>query len=216
MHTIFTSRRLSTLTIAVSAAAALGITSTVASANPSVAPAVKAKSAVIGVGVNVGSHSGAYRYRPGFYPSYYPRHYGPRFYSRAYFSGPSIGLYVPLLPWGYTTLWVGSEPYYRYNNVYYVADVDGGYRVAAPPAQVITSVEVAPSASDVPSGEMVMLFPRQGQTETQATFDRIECEKAASQVTGHNPAQSAPDAAKLANYRNALRSCLDNRGYSLK
>ena len=45
---------------------------------------------------------------------------------------PPLGLIVPVLPAGSTTVWVGSLPYYYANEVYYTS-APNGYAVAAPP-----------------------------------------------------------------------------------
>ncbi|MBL0124465.1 MAG: hypothetical protein IPP88_17630 [Betaproteobacteria bacterium] len=53
---------------------------------------------------------------------------GPRYVVVA----PPLGIVIPLLPFGYSTVWLGREPYYYADEVYYIR-VPGGFRVVAPP-----------------------------------------------------------------------------------
>ena len=45
---------------------------------------------------------------------------------------PPVGVVVPVLPAGYTTVYTAGVPYYYANDVYYVQQ-PGGYAVAEPP-----------------------------------------------------------------------------------
>ena len=65
-------------------------------------------------------------------------------------------------------------------------------------------------------GNKLFAYPRNGQNPTQATFDRIECERWASGQTGFNPTQSPDDAQRLATYQRATGACLEGRGYTVK
>ena len=67
-------------------------------------------------------YSGGAWYRP----------YGPRFVVVA----APIGVFVPVLPPYYTTLWVGGVPYYYANETYYTSAGADGYQVVdAPPGE---------------------------------------------------------------------------------
>jgi hypothetical protein len=148
------------------------------------------------------AYRGGHVYRGGYGPRYW---YGPRWWVAA----PAIGVVVPFLPWGYSTIWWGGVPYYYYNNVYYLGDPDNGYRVVAPPPSA--RVEAPENPAD-----RIFAYPLKGQSSTDATFDKIACEKAATDQTGYNPAQSPYDAARREAYRASVFSCLEARGYSAK
>ena len=65
-------------------------------------------------------YSGGVWYRP----------YGPSFVV----VGAPIGLFVPVLPPFYTTMWFGGVPYYYANDTYYVwSQANEGYEVVDPP-----------------------------------------------------------------------------------
>ncbi len=76
------------------------------------------------------------------------------------------------------------------------------------------SASAAPTQA--PAEPKLYAYPRKGQTTTEATFDRIECERWASGQTGFNPAQSSANAQGNADYRRAVGACLEGRGYSVK
>jgi len=62
---------------------------------------------------------------------------------------PPVGIIVPILPPAYSTVVVGSVPYYYANDVYYV-EAPGGYAVAEPPAGVAEAA-AAPAAAPAPA-----------------------------------------------------------------
>ncbi len=222
------------------------------------------------VSVNVGGngHYGNYG-RGGYYRSGYRGYYG-RGYGYGYgygyrpygwggfYSGLSLGLVVPFLPYGYATTWYGGSPYYYADDVYYVSNPGRGYRVvaapdsqfisenyvydtpgpapvvAAPPSgSALTNIQtntptnaptpsyvqpgvVPPTSNQTPAPAQLYAYPKNGQTATQATFDRIECERWGSGQTGFNPGQSAADSARKADYSRAVSACLEGRGYTVK
>lgn len=142
-----------------------------------------------------------------------------------------IGLGVPILPIGYATYWYGGVPYYIYDNVYYVAD-GRGYRiverpmqeesapspipvVAAPPAAGDSAIPTPVYAEPTQQGQLYA-YPAKGQSETAATFDRIECETWATKQTGYHPGQSVPEEIKKNGYRRAVVACLEGRGYTVR
>lgn len=177
--------------------------------------------------VSVGYHRG---YRGGA-RVHQPRHgYGARYAHPRW----SIGLWVPLLPIGYATYWWGGAPYYVYDDAYFVTD-GRGYRVVKKPTDEVTVSPVtepgpapvvgAPLKTDggpVPTFEQpartgqLFAYPRNGQSETAATFDRIECESVGSKQTGFNPTITPVDEAKKAEYTRAVATCLEGRGYSVR
>ncbi len=209
------------------------------------------------VSINVGGygHGGYYRggrnyYRSG-YGGYggYSRGYGYRGYGwGGFYSGLSLGLVVPFLPFGYATTWYGGSPYYYADDVYYVSNPGRGYRVVAPPNSALitetfisdepgpTPVVAAPPATGSPTPTYVQqsapsqpsaqapnpaqtqlyAYPKNGQTATQSTFDRIECERWGSGQTGYAPGQSVENAQRKADYSRAVSACLEGRGYTVK
>ena len=179
------------------------------------------------IGIHVGSpsnHVGARHYHgvsPRHNHSGGTRWIGPRL---------SIGLYVPLLPIGFGTTWYNDSPYYAYRDNYYAAD-GRGYRVidqpredpmfSAPgPAPVVAAPPStsSPTPSYEPSAKTGQLFayPQKGQTDSEATFDRIECESWGSKQTGFFPGQSAESEPKKSDYQRAVAACLEGRGYTVR
>jgi len=138
---------------------------------------------------------------------------------------PPFGVYVPVLPAFYTTLWVGGVPYYYANDVYYTYGGPGvGYQVVAPPPDADVSTQQGPddSASQAPPSTELFIYPNNGQSEEQQGQDRYECHVWAQGQTGFDP--TAPDggvppdqtAASRADYNRAMAACLEGRGYTVK
>ena len=80
-----------------------------------------------------------------------------------------------------------------------------------------------PSANGPPPAEEDMfIYPQSGQSPEQQADDRYECHAWATQQTGFDPTQAgggvAPEqtVAKGADYRRAMRACLEGRGYSVR
>jgi len=173
--------------------------------------------------VEVAYRGGRYWFHGGvwFRPS------GPRWVVIA----PPFGIVVPVLPFVYTTLWFGGQPYYYANEVYYTR-VSTGYQVveappinevtiqeAPPPAVVVSSIPSPPPAPVVkqaPPTDGLFVYPKNGQTPTQTAFDRIECVKWAIGQTGFDPSQGVNDPNLRASFQRAASACLDARGYSVK
>ncbi len=99
---------------------------------------------------------------------------------------PPIGIVIPFLPPDYTTLWLGPEPYYYANDVYYTPYPYGpGYVVADPPMNINDAVvvappaEVAPPAAAIyppppppfaqPTGTAIKVVPSPGETADSAS-----------------------------------------------
>ena len=168
------------------------------------------------------------------------RHVGVNFVVVA----PPIGIVVPILPPFYTTLWVGSVPYYYANDVYYTPSPRGYVVVHEPPSKVIVEqqptiaavqqpsnvVEMGPASSSAnqqpqsvnpapePSGQL-FIYPSKGQSQAQQTKDRNACHSWAVSQIGFDPVlqtASAQPGDKLADYQRALGACLEGRGYTVK
>ncbi|MGH8132546.1 MAG: DUF6515 family protein [Steroidobacteraceae bacterium] len=142
---------------------------------------------------------------------------GPRFVV----VGAPIGLFVPVLPPFYTTLWIGGAPYYYANDTYYLwSQAQSGYEVVDPPNDQGASTE-APQPPP-PQGDDLYIYPQNGQSTDQQASDKYECHKWASSQTGFDPTQSGggvpPEqlGGKRADYQRAMRACLQGRGYSAR
>lgn len=158
--------------------------------------------------------------------------------------GLGLGLYLPVLPWYYTTFWWDGVPYYDVENDYYVWDPDASeYEQVQPPPQV-TQQGQAGEVSQAPP--QLYAYPKKGQTAQQQATDKHECSSWASAQTGVNPATDASTTAPAApadgkagnanpvqggvagnantpasaqqwqNYLRAESACLEARGYSVE
>lgn len=125
---------------------------------------------------------------------------------------PPFGLFVPVLPPYYSTIWVRGVPYYYANEVYY-AHRGSGYVVVEPPQEEVSE---AP-----PPAEQMFIYPRMGQSEKQQADDRYACHRWAVEQTAYDPTQSFTGSEiqrgeKRADYQRAMGACLDGRGYTVK
>ncbi len=149
-------------------------------------------------------YSGGVWYRP----------YGPRFVV----VGPPLGLFVPVLPPFYTTMWVGGVPYYYANDTYYMwSQAQNGYEVVDPPGDQGGSPDPPPQ-----QGDNLFIYPQQGQSAEQQATDQYECHKWSSSQTGFDPTQAGggvsadQPGARRADYQRAMIACLQGRGYSAR
>jgi hypothetical protein len=148
--------------------------------------------------------------------------------------GPPIGVFVPVLPAFYSTVWIGGFPYYYANDTYYEwNEARNGYEVVAPPDGAESTDEPAPNdapapdrappqpAGGPPAGE-VFVYPSNGQSEEQQAQDKYECHKWAVGQSGFDPTVAGggvpggEHGSRRADYRRALSACLAGRGYSVK
>lgn len=112
---------------------------------------------------------------------------------------PPIGIFVPILPSAYVTLWIGGTYYYA-NGIYYAPAGTSGYVVVAPPAEA-----AAESAAPVPE---TVIYPRNGQSAEQTETDRRECNRwATTQPSALNDASV---------FQRAVAACMDARGYTVR
>ena len=130
--------------------------------------------------------------------------------------GAPIGVFVPVLPAFYTTLWIGGMPYYYANDTYYAwRGEQSGYEVVEPPSDQAASTQAPPS-------DELFIYPQNGQPDDQQAKDKYECHRWAASQSGFDPTQSqggvAPDqvGGKRADYQRAMRACLEGRGYSVR
>lgn len=128
--------------------------------------------------------------------------------------GSPIGVFVPVLPPFYTTVWFGGSPYYYANDTYYVwRDGDQGYQVVDPPGGATPQ---APATADI------YMYPRNGQDADAQATDRYECHRWSADQTGFDPTRASGGVAatdaqgKREDYFRAMGACLEGRGYSVK
>jgi hypothetical protein len=127
---------------------------------------------------------------------------------------PPFGVFVPMLPGFYTTLWIGGLPYYYANDVYYVWRAErSAYEVVPPPDGAAGAPDSAPTE--------LYIYPRNGQTEAQQSEDRYQCHRWAVQQTHFDPSQSGgggqvDPVSGRAGYVRAMGACLEGRGYTVK
>ena len=154
--------------------------------------------------------SGRFYYSGGVW--YAPR--GPRF---VVVPAP-LGVFVPVLPAYYTTIWYGGMPYYYANDTYYNwSPAQNSYEVVQPPADVEQQATTQPPPSDE-----LFVYPQRGQSDEQQSTDKYECHKWAAGQSGFDPTQSGGGVAAdqsgsmRTEYQRALQACLAGRGYSVR
>ena len=124
------------------------------------------------VSIGIGNR-GYNNYRPGYdYPTnynYYPSyHYRPIYTSPYGYShfGPAFGLRINMLPFGYSPFFIGNDPFYYYQGIYYRPYNAGGYEVIAPP--------LGATVKHLPSGTKVTVINGQKYYELGGTFYQEE------------------------------------------
>jgi hypothetical protein len=167
---------------------------------------------------------------PGGYRPYY------RGSDRFYFSGgiwyaprgpgfvvvrPPPGLLIASLPPYCSTVWIGGNPYYYADNVYYTWQPDqNGYAVVDPP----DDADQPSPPPDGPEGgaDDPIVYPKNGQSKDQQAADQFECHSWAKSQTGFDPTQPAGGIApggdadrSRNNYQRAMSACLQGRGYQV-
>ncbi len=135
---------------------------------------------------------------------------------------PPIGIFVPVLPPGYSTVWVAGVPYYHANNVYYVWNQDRNcYVVTGKPQNQANISSSSASSSEHVEGQLY-IYPKNGQDENQQADDRYECHTWAADQTGYDPTKPEQNISvqtlrnKRSNYQRAMKACLEGKGYSVR
>jgi hypothetical protein len=133
---------------------------------------------------------------------------------------PPPGLVISVLPPYYSTVWLGGNPYYYADNVYYTWQPDqNGYAVVDPPDgadQPSTPPDNSQGAQDD-----VIIYPKNGQSKDQQAADQFECHSWAKNQTGFDPTQpgggvQSDDVDRVRNnYNRAMSACLQGRGYQV-
>jgi hypothetical protein len=137
--------------------------------------------------------------------------------------GAPVGLFVPVLPPYYTTVWVGGVPYYYANDTYYAwRQSDSQYEVVAPPDESGASMQPPPPPTGPGASDDIYVYPKSGQSEEDQSRDKYECHKWAQTESGFDPTQPSggvsPDQtnSKRTAYNRAMGACLEGRGYTVK
>jgi hypothetical protein len=150
---------------------------------------------------------------------------GRYFYSRGVWYAPRgpnfvvvhapIGVFVPVLPPFYTSIWFGPTRYFVADDTYYVwRDQQHAYQVVEPPEQA--------AGSTASSNNDIFMYPKNGQAPDQQARDRYECHSWAKGETQFDPTMPGggvaddQNASKRSDYRRAMAACLEGRGYSVK
>ena len=122
------------------------------------------------VSVNVGPR---YNYRPNYQPyhspvSRYRPNYRPVYRSSGAYVhfGPVFGVRVNALPFGYSRIVVGSNPYYYNDGIYYRNYNNSGYEVVAPPLNA--------TVNRLPSNATVTVIDGQKYYQVGGTFYQEE------------------------------------------
>jgi hypothetical protein len=132
---------------------------------------------------------------------------------------PPIGLFVPFLPLAYATLWMNGIPYYYANETYYT-HTPGGYVVVEPPQGEVS--KIPPNTEEDITGDRLFIYPSRGQSQAQQDKDRYECHQWAVEQTDYDPTQPQDEIPmdeiiqQRKDYRRAMTTCLDSRGYAVK
>lgn len=150
--------------------------------------------------------------------------YAPRGPSYVVVAAP-LGVFVPVLPLYYTTVWVSGAPYYYANDTYYSWDpAQNGYQVVAAPNGQDAPPPDAQSEAPPPQGpnDNLFVYPQNGQSDQQQATDRYECHKWAGLQSGFDPTQQGGGASPQQpagnpdDYQRAMKACLEGRGYSVR
>ena len=147
--------------------------------------------------VSVGYGGGNYFFHGGVWF----RPYGPRYVVVQ----PPIGIFLPVLPADYATIWIGGIPYYYADGVYYNVAPGRGYVVVAAPPGADASQTAPPPA---PPAADPIFYPRNNQSPAQTEADRRDC---------NSWATSQPNAMADAKvFQRATEACMDGRGYTVR
>jgi Family of unknown function (DUF6515) len=135
---------------------------------------------------------------------------------------PPIGVFVPVLPPFFSTVWFGGVPYYYANDTYYVWSApDNAYEVVDTPAGAVNATpDAAPPPP--PTTNRLFIYPRNGQSADQQAKDKYECHAWAMNQTGFDPTAAGGNvppeqfASRSTEYYRAMAACLQGRGYSVE
>lgn len=129
---------------------------------------------------------------------------------------PPIGIFSPVLPPYYTTIWVRGVPYYYANHVYYTWRARrNGYEVVEPP-------DGADESKTPLVADELFIYPKKDQSEDQQADDRYACHSWSRDQSSYDPTQPPSNlplaelTRKRDDYQRAMRACLEGRDYSVR
>jgi hypothetical protein len=129
--------------------------------------------------------------------------------------GAPIGVFVPVLPPFYTTVWVGGLPYYYADDAYYLYRGPQGYEVVDPPDERAATTQA-------PASDNLFIYPKNGQSADQQASDKYDCHRWATSQSGFDPTQPGgggdpqQTGPNRQAYQRAMTACLEGRGYTVK
>ena len=132
--------------------------------------------------------------------------------------GAPFGLFVPFLPFYFTTVWWDGLPYYYANDTYYLwSDDQRQYQVVAPPDGIESG-----GTPQAPTSSRLFVYPKNGQSAEQLDKDKYECHRWAASQSGFDPtvagggvsSDAIPE--KRNGYFRSQAACLEDRGYTVK
>ncbi len=136
--------------------------------------------------------------------------------------GAPVGLFIPVLPPFYSTVWFGGVPYYYANDTYYMwSAASNGYEVVDPPNGAVNAAPDA-AAPAPPTTTQLFIYPRNGQSADLQAKDKYECHSWSTSQTGFDPTAAGGNVpadqfnGKSADYYRAMAACLQGRGYSVE
>lgn len=163
------------------------------------------------------NYAGSRPFRPGAGRAWAGGYWRGAYWPRCWYY-PGFAWFLPVLPFGYATFWWGGMPYYYWDNLYYTwSPADSGYVVTTPPPVAGDQPDESGTAeTPADSAADVYLYPRNGQSDEQMANDRYECHSWAAGQTGFDPTRGGQQSGNRDDYRRAMTSCLDARGYSAR
>ena len=108
------------------------------------------------VSIHFGGHP--YYYNRGYYYGYYAGYYQPIF--------PPFGLRINALPFGYTGIFVGLNPFYYYNGIYYRQYDNDSYEVVDAP--------MGATVSSLPKGARSVIINGEKLYELNGTYYKAD------------------------------------------
>lgn len=108
------------------------------------------------VSIHFGGHP--YYYNRGYYYGYYAGYYQPIF--------PPFGLRINVLPFGYTRIFVGVNPFFYYNGIYYRQYDNNNYEVVDAPMDA--------TVSSLPEGARSVIINGESLYELNGTYYKAD------------------------------------------
>jgi Family of unknown function (DUF6515) len=122
-----------------------------------------------------------------------------------------VGARVKYLPSGYTRIVVGHRHYFHINATYFLWEpATKNYVVVEKPA------DEGVAATHLSQTQTLIIYPKQGQSDTQRATDKAHCELWAANETATDKTLTLEQRLVKPNYYRAMVACLEGQGYSVK